>query len=73
MSPHTDSDRIEDMLDACEKAAEFDDLDTPSTPRRRTFTKWERDFLESVRDQWDDRGTLSARQEEILTDLYDKT
>ena len=62
MSPDPDFPNLtDDMLAECEKAAEFDDLDTASTPRKRTFTKWERDFLESVREQWDARGTLSGR------------
>ena len=65
--------RIEEMLQACEEAVELDDLDSPATPRKRTFSKWERDFLVSIRDQFDDRGTLSARQEEVLTELCDKT
>lgn len=65
--------RIEDMLNTCECSAELDDTDSAATPRKRTFTKWERDFLESIREQWDDRGRLSERQEEILTQLYDKT
>lgn len=65
--------RIEDMIAACEQEAELDELASPATPRRATFTKWERDFLESIRDQWDDRGRLSERQEEILTELCDKT
>lgn len=65
--------RIEDMLEACEDAAELDDTDSAATPRKRTFSRWERDFLESIRDQWDGLGRLSKRQEEILTQLYDKT
>jgi len=64
---------IEDMLAACEEAAELDDTDTPATPRKRTFTPWERNFLTSVREQWDERGSLSPRQSEILTELYDKS
>ena len=74
MRAHTrQSCRIEDMLRACEDAAAFDDTDSAATPRKRTFNKWERDFLESVREQFDERGRLSDRQEQVLMRLYDKT
>jgi hypothetical protein len=61
------------MLALCEEQAKFDDATAgPSTPRRPTFTKWERDFLESIRDQYDMRGRLSEKQEDILQQMYDK-
>lgn len=34
------------------------------------LTKWEEDFVESIADQFDSRGTISDRQEEILERIY---
>jgi hypothetical protein len=42
------------------------DLETPS----KDLTKWEEDFLESIADQFQERGTLSERQYEILSRIY---
>ena len=40
----------------------------------RNLNKWEQDFVESVREQFDERGTVSDKQEEILERIYtDKT
>jgi len=64
---------VEEMLEACEAQVELDNATRgPSTPRKPTFNKWEHDFLESIREQFDSRGSLSERQEEILLKLYDK-
>jgi uncharacterized membrane-anchored protein len=41
-------------------------LKTPS----QELTKWEEDFIESVTDQFERRGTLSDRQAEILEKIY---
>lgn len=49
--------RIEHMLQS---------LEAPS----RDLTKWEEDFVESVTDQFGERGELSERQVEILTKIY---
>lgn len=39
-----------------------------------SLTKWERDFVESLQEQFDERGRLSDRQAEILERIYaDKT
>ena len=48
---------IETMLNA---------LETPS----RELTKWEENFLESIADQYQKRGSLSDRQIEILDRIY---
>jgi len=47
----------EEWLEACEEYAE-------------RLTKWEQDFVESLREQWDRRGSLSERQLEILERIY---
>lgn len=36
------------------------------------LSKWEEDFLESINDQFLQRGDLSTKQCEILERLYDK-
>ena len=36
----------------------------------RGLSKWEEQFLESIRDQFDSRGSISDRQEEILEQIY---
>lgn len=52
-----DTTLIEHMLSA---------LDTPS----RELTEWEETFLESVREQFEQRWRLSERQAEILERIY---
>lgn len=37
---------------------------------KKTLTRWEEDFLVSIRDQFDRTGELSERQFEILEKLY---
>lgn len=40
----------------------------------RDLTKWEDDFMESVTEQFEERGTVSDKQEEIIERIYaDKT
>jgi uncharacterized membrane-anchored protein len=34
------------------------------------LTKWELDFIEDVAEQFDERGTVSDRQEEIIERIY---
>jgi len=36
----------------------------------RNLTPWEADFIESIEEQWKERGSLSERQEEILERIY---
>jgi hypothetical protein len=56
-----------ELLEECEAAAEI--LECNGGP---DLTDWEREFLESVREQYDDRGRLTIRQEEILQQIHDK-
>ena len=40
----------------------------------RGLTMWEEDFMESVTEQFDERGSVSDKQEEIIERIYaDKT
>lgn len=36
----------------------------------RNLTKWETDFIESLADQFDARGSVSEKQQEILERIY---
>jgi uncharacterized membrane-anchored protein len=36
----------------------------------RGLTKWEQDFIESISEQFAERGSLSDKQEEILERIY---
>ena len=36
------------------------------------LSKWEQDFIESITEQFEERGTLSDRQVEKLNQIYDK-
>ena len=49
-------DLIQQMLSYCEDTL--------------NLTNWEEDFIESIRDQFDERGSLSERQAEILEKIY---
>jgi hypothetical protein len=44
-------------------------LDALQTPHKE-LTKWEENFLESIGDQFEKRGSLSDRQTEILERIY---
>jgi hypothetical protein len=45
-------------------------LDCLKTPSEELST-WEEDFIESLTEQFDERGTLTDRQFEKLEDIYD--
>lgn len=36
------------------------------------FTKWEQDFLDSVAEQFEERGALSQKQTDILKGMWDR-
>lgn len=42
------------------------ELQTPA----KTLTKWEENFVSSISDQFDRRGSLSDKQFEILESIY---
>ncbi len=41
------------------------------TNEGKNVTDWEKKFVEDITTQLEDTGTLSPRQEEILTRIYD--
>jgi hypothetical protein len=58
--PHSlDVSRLQDVFDGLEENIE-------------KLTKWEQNFLESVKDQWERNGTLSDSQLETLEKLWMK-
>lgn len=36
----------------------------------RNLSKWEQDFMDSITEQFEERGSISDRQEEILELIY---
>ncbi len=36
----------------------------------RGLSKWEEDFMESICEQFEERGSISDKQEEILEQIY---
>jgi hypothetical protein len=50
---------IEHMLTSCDQDSD-------------RLSKWEQDFIESLAEQWEERGTLSERQREILERIYEE-
>ena len=55
--------KIVEAIEDCENA-----LPATNCP----FTKWERDFVESVSEQWEDKEFLSERQQEVLGRIWEK-
>lgn len=58
---------VEEMLDICEEQA-----DVPKHNGGAGFNQWEREFLESIREQFDSRCRLSSAQVAVLRRLYDR-
>lgn len=54
---------IETMLEDCNEA---------KTCRNSPFSKWESDFIDSVAEHFEERGGLTAKQEETLTRIWEK-
>jgi hypothetical protein len=61
------SDKIEAMLSDCEEAQHI-----PSQRGGPGYGKKDLDFLESLREQFDDRGSVSEAQFKWLQDLWDR-
>ena len=36
----------------------------------RNLSKWERDFMDSITEQFEERGSISNKQEEIVERIY---
>lgn len=51
---------------------ETDQLIADCEARSEKLSEWEANFIQSIREQFDRRGTLSERQEEILNEIWDK-
>lgn len=57
------TDKTKEMLDQC------NDI---KGARNQPFTPWELDYLESVTEQFEERGSLTERQIDVLTLMVDK-
>jgi hypothetical protein len=55
------------MLSDCESAVGID-----KSRGGPGFGQWEEEFLESIREQFDARGTLTERQLDKLQELWDR-
>lgn len=60
-------DDISQMLDDCDSV-----LGIPRSRGGPGFSEWEVEFIESVRDQYESRGSLSPKQTEKLTELWNR-
>ena len=58
-----DMEQVEDALEDCQSA-----LRASNCP----FSSWEREFIESVVEQWEERQHLTSRQREVLAEIWDK-
>lgn len=58
-----ESDDIERALEDCESA-----MSASNCP----FTAWEREFVESLVEQWDEKQHLTGRQRDVLAEIWDK-
>jgi len=60
VSPRADDSQVEEVLEALED--HFSDQLTP----------WEFDFVASVREQWDERKTLTEKQRTKLDQIFER-
>lgn len=51
---------------------ETDQLITDCETRSEKLSEWEASFIQSIREQFDRRGSLSDRQLEILDKIWEK-
>lgn len=58
-----DKDKINEMI--------MDILDVANVSNT-AITKWEKDFVESVQEQFIEKGSLSEKQEQTLERIWDK-
>jgi hypothetical protein len=58
-----DDAKVEEALDDCNSA-----LTASNCP----FTAWEKEFVESVGEQWEERQFLSEKQRDTLRRVWDK-
>lgn len=53
-------------------ATMLSDCESAKTCSNSPFTKWEEDFIDSVLEQFEERGGLTAKQEETLEKIWEK-
>lgn len=54
---------VESMLQDCEESVEMQDC---------PFNDWELDFLENIRERFDEKGDLSDKQKDILEKMWNE-
>ena len=54
---------VEAMLEDCQEAARCSN---------HKFSKWDLDFIDSVLEQFEERGGLTVKQEETLEKIWEK-
>lgn len=52
--------------------AALEDCETAMSASNCPFTQWEKEFIESIGEQFDERGGLTTKQEQILEKIWDK-
>jgi len=58
---------IEQMIDDCRSV-----LDIDKAHGGPGFSDWEKEFLDSIEDQYTDRGTLSEKQIAVLKKMWER-
>lgn len=51
---------------------ETDQLISDCEAREDRLSEWEKTFIQSIREQFDRRGSLSPKQEGILNEIWEK-
>lgn len=64
MATTTNRDRLDAVKDAARIGPDRGGIE---------LSEWEESFIESIEEQLDSKRTLTVRQEEVLTKLYDRT
>ena len=62
-----ETDEIEQLLTDCESA-----LDISKSRGGPGFNVWEKEFIESIREQFDDKGQLTSPQVDKLRQLWER-
>ena len=50
----------------------IEDCESARSASNCPFSKWEMDFIDSITEQFEERGSLSERQQEKLQAIWDK-
>jgi hypothetical protein len=59
-------------MDAGEMTDKAIDYILDGLSNERRLTEWEKNFVESITDQWTSRRSLSGKQKEVLGRIWDR-